>query len=49
MLISKEVYEALAYLGKNKGNVDKKVLLNEYGNFVRTCAASQQQVLDALV
>jgi prolycopene isomerase len=48
MLISKEVYEALAYLGKNKGNVDKKVLLNEYGNFVRTCAASQQQVLDAL-
>lgn len=48
LLICKEVYEALAYLAKNKGNVDKNVLLNEYGNFVRTCASTQQQVLRAL-
>ena len=46
--ISKEVYEAMQYLGKNKGKVDKKELLDKYGNFVRTCAYSQQQVLDAL-
>jgi len=48
LALSKEVYEALVYLGKNKGHVDKKVLLNQYGNFVRTCAATQQQVLDSL-
>lgn len=48
LLICKEIYEALIFLGKNKGNVDKNVLLKEYGNFVRTCAATQQQVLDAL-
>lgn len=48
LLICKEIYDALLYLGKNKGNVDKDVLLKEYGNFVRTCAASQQQVLDAI-
>lgn len=46
--LCKEVYEALAYLAKNKGNVDKEVLLGEYGNFVRTCAATQQQVLKAV-
>ena len=46
--LSKEVYEAMYYLGKNKGKVDRKVLLDKYGNFVRTCAYSQQQVLDAL-
>ncbi|MDD5016717.1 MAG: NAD(P)/FAD-dependent oxidoreductase, partial [Eubacteriales bacterium] len=46
--LSKEVYEAMQYLGKNKGNVDRKELLDKYGNFVRTCAYSQQQVLDAL-
>ncbi len=48
LALCKEVYEALQFLGKNKGKVDRKVLLRDYGNFVRTCAATQQQVLDAL-
>jgi prolycopene isomerase len=48
LLICEEVYEALAYLAENKGNVDKDVLLSEYGNFVRTCSCTQQQVLKAL-
>lgn len=48
LALSKEVYEAMYYLGQNKGNVDRKELLEKYGNFVRTCAYTQQQVLDAL-
>ncbi len=48
LAICKEVYEAMRYLGKNKGQVDRKELLSKYGNFVRTCAYSQQQVLDRL-
>lgn len=48
LTISREVYEALGYLAKNKGQVDRKELLEKYGNFVRTCAATQQQVLDRL-
>lgn len=48
LAVCREVYEALLYLGKNRGNVDRKILLRDYGNFVRTCAATQQQVLDRL-
>jgi prolycopene isomerase len=48
LAVCKEIYEALQYLGKNRGNVDRKTLLRDYGNFVRTCAATQQQVLDAV-
>jgi prolycopene isomerase len=46
--ICKEVYEAIAYLAENKGNIDKNILLDKYGNFVRTCPATQQQVLNSL-
>ncbi len=48
LAVCKEIYEALIFLGKNKGSVDRKTLLRDYGNFVRTCAATQQQVLDAV-
>ncbi|MBD3196991.1 MAG: NAD(P)-binding protein [Candidatus Lokiarchaeota archaeon] len=44
----KEVHEALNYIRESKGNADKKVLMSEYGNFLRTAAYSLDDVLEAL-
>jgi phytoene dehydrogenase-like protein len=43
-----EVGEAFNYLAQSRGNVDRKVLTGKYGNFLRTCPYSMDQVAKAL-
>ena len=46
--LCREAVEAITYIGRSRGNPDRKVLTGEYGNFLRTCAYSVDQVADAL-
>jgi prolycopene isomerase len=46
--LCKEVHEALNYIRESKGNPDKKILMSEYGNFLRTAAYSLDDILEAL-
>jgi phytoene dehydrogenase-like protein len=46
--LADEVVRALQYLADSRGNPDKKVLMKEYGNFMRTAAYSLDQVCDAV-
>ncbi|MBN1534790.1 MAG: NAD(P)/FAD-dependent oxidoreductase [Spirochaetes bacterium] len=48
MDLADEVMRALQYLAESKGNPDRKVLMGEYGNFMRTTAYSLDQVCDAV-
>ncbi len=43
-----EVGEAFNYLAASRGNPDRKVLMDQYGNFLRTCPYSMDQVSRAL-
>ncbi len=46
--LCKEVYEAISYIGRSKGNPDRGVLTKEYANFLKTCPYTMDQVADAL-
>lgn len=46
--LCKEVHEALNYIRQSKGNPDKKVLIKDYGNFLRTAAYSLDDILECL-
>jgi len=46
--LCQEVHEALNYIKESRGNPDKKILMGEYGNFLRTAAYSLDDVLEAL-
>jgi len=46
--LSKEVIDALTYIGESKGNPDKKVLTRKYANFLKTCPYTMDQVADTL-
>lgn len=43
-----EIVDALAYIAESKGNADKKVLIKEYSNFLKTAPYSLQDILDTL-
>jgi phytoene dehydrogenase-like protein len=43
-----QVADALAYLRESRGNPDRKVLMSEHANFLKTCAYSMDQVANAL-
>jgi prolycopene isomerase len=43
-----EVFEAISYIGRSKGNPDRSVLTKQYANFLKTCPYSMDQVADAL-
>ena len=42
--LCREVLDALNYLGASKGNPDKKVLLKQHGNFLRTAPYTVEEV-----
>jgi len=46
--LCREAVEAITYIGRSRGNPDRKVLTGQYGNFLRTAAYSVDQVADAL-
>ncbi|MBW1685166.1 MAG: NAD(P)/FAD-dependent oxidoreductase [Deltaproteobacteria bacterium] len=46
--LCREVVEAITYLGQSKGNPDKSVLTKKYANFLKTCAYTADQVIEAL-
>lgn len=46
--LCQEVVEALAYLAESKGSPDKKYLIKNYGNFMRTASYSVEQVQNAM-
>lgn len=46
--LCQEVVAAIEYLGKSKGNPDRKVLTSKYANFLKTSPYSADQVADAL-
>jgi phytoene dehydrogenase-like protein len=46
--LCQETVEAINYIGKSKGNPDKKVLMTKYTNFLKTCPYTMDQVADAL-
>jgi prolycopene isomerase len=46
--LGREVVEATTYIGQSRGNPDRKVLMSEYANFLKTCPYSVDQVSDAL-
>jgi prolycopene isomerase len=43
-----EVLDAITYLGKSRGNPDRKVLTTKYANFLKTAPYTMDQVADAL-
>jgi phytoene dehydrogenase-like protein len=43
-----EVLDAITYLGKSRGNPDRKVLTTTYANFLKTAPYTMDQVADAL-
>lgn len=43
-----EIVSALAYIAGSKGNADKKVLMKDYQNFLKTAPYSLQDILDTL-
>jgi phytoene dehydrogenase-like protein len=43
-----EIIDALGYVSESKGNADKKILMKEYPNFLKTAPYTLQQVLDTL-
>jgi phytoene dehydrogenase-like protein len=43
-----EVLDAITYLGKSRGNPDRKVLTSTYANFLKTAPYTMDQVADAL-
>lgn len=46
--LCQEVHEALNYIRESRGNPDRKVLMKDYGNFLRTAAYSLDDILNAL-
>lgn len=46
--LCREVMEAITYLGKSRGNPDRKVLTSQYANFLKTAPYTMDQVADAL-
>jgi len=46
--LSKEVIDALTYLGESKGNPDKSVLVKKHANFLKTCPYTADQVAETL-
>lgn len=46
--LGREVSEGLIYLGKSRGNPDKKVLMGQYANLLKTAPYTVDQVADAL-
>jgi phytoene dehydrogenase-like protein len=46
--LCRETVEALNFLGADGGNVDKRRLLKEYGNFLRTVPYTMKEVADAI-
>lgn len=46
--LCQEVHDALNYIRESKGNADKKILMKEYSNFLRTASYSLDDILDAL-
>ncbi|HOD93433.1 MAG TPA: NAD(P)/FAD-dependent oxidoreductase [Clostridia bacterium] len=46
--LCKEVVEAFAYMAASKGNVDRKYMQSNFGNFLRTASYSLQSVFDAV-
>ncbi len=46
--LSREVIDALTYLGETRGNPDKKVLTKKYGNFLKCCPYTADEVAEAL-
>jgi phytoene dehydrogenase-like protein len=46
--LSREIIDALMYLGETRGNPDRHVLMKKYSNFLKTCAYTADQVADAL-
>jgi prolycopene isomerase len=46
--LCQEVHEALSYIRGSRGNPDKKVLMSQYGNFLRTAAYSLGDILNSL-
>ncbi|NLA05521.1 MAG: NAD(P)/FAD-dependent oxidoreductase [Firmicutes bacterium] len=46
--LCEEVVHAFSYLGRSRGNPDKKVLTGTYANFLKTAPYTLQEVLDAV-
>ncbi|MFX0070394.1 MAG: phytoene desaturase family protein [Candidatus Hermodarchaeota archaeon] len=44
--LCKEVSDAISYIAQSKGNPDRKLLMKEYGNFLRTVPYSLGEVID---
>lgn len=44
--LCKEVRDAISYIADSKGDPDRKVLMKEYGNFLRTVPYSLGEVID---
>jgi phytoene dehydrogenase-like protein len=46
--LCREVFEAISYIGRSKGNPDRNVLTKKYANFLKTCPYTVDEVADAL-
>jgi prolycopene isomerase len=46
--LCRETIEAITYLGRSKGNPDRRVLTDKYANFLKTCPYTMDEVADAL-
>lgn len=46
--LCQEVVEAISYLGRSRGNPDRKVLTSQYANFLKTCPYTADEVAQAL-
>jgi phytoene dehydrogenase-like protein len=47
MDLCQEVFEGISYIGRSRGNPDRKVLTKQYANFLKTCPYTMDQVADA--